>query len=131
MAPFRSRTSGNACWPRVPPPPHPPGEGTAGAGRPVRGDETMTYRTSRVAPLVLLLLPGWSRAAAQGPAAPVGQMPKEAPGDAAADDGPPAQAANPLGAVPPDDPGLESYSHANCLRCRVDILWARAFLAIL
>src|SRR5437867_12193029 len=121
MAPLRSRTSGNACWPRVPPPPHPPGDGTAGAGRPVRGDETMTYRTSRVAPLVLLLLLGWSRAAAQGPAAP---------GDAAGDEGPSAQVENPLGDVPPDAPGMESYSHGNYLLYLVDILWSAAFLAI-
>src|SRR2546426_12684940 len=123
MAPFRSRTSGNACWPGVPPPPPPPGAGTAGAGRPVRGDETMTYRTSRVAPLVLLLLLGWSRAAAQGPAA-------RAPGDAAGDEGPSAQVENPLGDVPPDDPGMESYSHGNYLLYLVDILWSAAFLAI-
>ena len=90
----------------------------------------MTYRTSRVAPLVLLLLLGWSRAAAQGPAAPVGQTPKEAPGDAAGDEGPSAQVENPLGDVPPDDPGMESYSHGNYLLYLVDILWSAAFLAI-
>jgi len=90
----------------------------------------MTYRTSRVAPLVLLLLLGWSREAAQGTAAPVGQTPKEAPGDAAGDEGPSAQVENPLGDVPPDDPGMESYSHGNYLLYLVDILWSAAFLAI-
>ena len=90
----------------------------------------MTHRTSRAAPLVLLVLLGWSRAAAQGAAAPAGQAPEAATGAAAGEEGPPALVENPLGEVPPDDPGMESYSHGNYLLSLVDILWSAGFLAI-